>query len=177
MIRFTLQCQKGHRFEGWFRNGDTYDRQAKRGEVRCPDCGTSKVKKAIMAPAIGRSERSERREQSERREKERAETPASAPAKTDTPAQPATAAPQAPASAEMHYAGRLREALREMRQYIEKTAEYVGPKFADEARKMHNGESEERSIYGEASDEDAEALRDEGIEFGRIPWAKYKHDS
>lgn len=168
MIRFTLQCQKGHRFEGWFRNGDTYERQAKRGEVRCPDCGTSKVKKAIMAPAIGKSDRSERRE--------RAEVPATAPAKPEAPAQPAAAA-QAPATAEMHYAGRLREALREMRQFIEKNAEYVGPKFADEARKMHSGEAEERSIYGEASDEEAEALRDEGIEFGRIPWAKYKHDS
>ena len=172
MIRFALQCQKGHRFEGWFRNGDTYDRQAKRGEVRCPDCGSAKVKKAIMSPAIGRGEGGAPRE--------RREEPAAAPAST-TPAVPAPpaqpAAPQAPATAEMHYAGRLREALREMRQFIEKNAEYVGPKFADEARKMHSGETEERSIYGEASDEEAEALRDEGIEFGRIPWAKYKHDS
>ena len=174
MIRFTLQCQKGHLFEAWFRNGDTYDRQAKRGEVRCPDCGSAKVKKAIMAPAVGSSER---RAESKRRERAEA-TAAAAPAKSEAPAQPAAAAtPQAPAAAEMHYAGRLREALREMRQFIEKNAEYVGPKFADEARKMHSGETEERSIYGEASDEEAEALRDEGIEFGRIPWAKHKHDS
>ncbi|HCN28954.1 MAG TPA: AAA family ATPase [Verrucomicrobiales bacterium] len=69
-----------------------------------------------------------------------------------------------------------REALREMRQFIEKNAEYVGPRFAAEARKMHKGEADERSIYGEASDEEAEALKDEGIEFGRIPWPKYKHD-
>ena len=70
----------------------------------------------------------------------------------------------------MHIAGKMREALREMRQFIEKNAEYVGPRFADEARKMHKGESDERSIYGEASDAEAEALTDDGIEFGRIPW-------
>jgi hypothetical protein len=71
----------------------------------------------------------------------------------------------------------MREALREMRRFIEKNAEYVGPKFADEARKMHKGESGERSIYGEASEAEADALKDEGIEFGRIPWPKFRHDS
>ena len=50
----------------------------------------------------------------------------------------------------------------------EKNAEYVGPRFAAEARKMHKGEADERSIYGEASDEEAEALKDEGIEFDAL---------
>ena len=54
MIRFSLRCDKGHEFEAWFRNGATYDRQAKRAEVLCPDCGSAKVMKAIMAPAINR---------------------------------------------------------------------------------------------------------------------------
>lgn len=161
MIRFSLRCQKGHEFEGWFRNGDTYDRQAKRGEVRCPDCGSAKVSKAIMAPAIAKGGR-----RAAAVEAPVAETPAPAEAK------PAAA----PDAGEVHVAGKLREALREMRQYIEKNAEYVGPRFADEARKMHKGEADERSIYGEASDAEAEALKDEGIEFGRIPWPKYRHD-
>ena len=163
MIRFTLRCPDGHEFEGWFRNGDTYERQAKRGEVRCPDCGSPKVTKAIMAPAIAKGGRA---------------APVEAPAATDKPS--AVAEPRAPAApepTEMHVAGKMREALREMRAFIEKNAEYVGPRFADEARKMHKGESQERSIYGEASDKDAEALKDEGIEFGRIPWPKYRHDS
>jgi len=159
MIRFSLRCQKGHEFEAWFRNGDTYDRQAKRGDVRCPDCGSAKVSKAIMAPAIAKGGRSK--------------APVEALA-AETPA-PAEAKP-APDAGEVHVAGKLREALREMRQFIEKNAEYVGPRFAAEARKMHKGEADERSIYGEASDEEAEALKDEGIEFGRIPWPKYKHD-
>ncbi len=165
MIRFSLRCQKGHEFEGWFRNGDTFDRQAKRREVRCPECGSPKVTKAIMAPAIAKGGR---------------RAPAEVPTTPATPdPAPAAAAPPpvAPDASEIHVAGKLREALREMRRFIEKNAEYVGPRFADEARKMHNGESDERSIYGEATDAEAEELRDEGIEFGRIPWPKHRHDS
>jgi hypothetical protein len=162
MIRFALRCQEGHEFEAWFRNGDTYDRQAKRGEVRCPDCGSAKVAKAVMAPAIARGGR----------RAAPVETPA-----VEAPA-PAEAKPApAPDPGEIHIAGKMREALREMRRFIEKNAEYVGPKFADEARKMHKGESGERSIYGEASEAEADALKDEGIEFGRIPWPKFRHDS
>ncbi len=161
MIRFTLKCQEGHEFEAWFRNGDTYARQAKRGEVRCPDCGSVKVSKAIMAPAIAKSGRRV------------AEAPAAEPAPKAEPSAPQPAA-EPP---EMHVAGRMREALIEMRRFIEKHAEYVGPRFADEARKMHKGEADERSIYGEASDDEAAALKDEGIEFGRIPWPKFRHDS
>jgi hypothetical protein len=161
MIRFTLKCNEGHEFEAWFRNGDTYERQAKRGEVRCPDCGSAKVAKAIMAPAIAKGGR-------------RVAVEAPAP---ETPAPAETKPAPAADPGEMHVAGKLREALREMRRFIEKNAEYVGPKFADEARKMHKGESDERSIYGEASDAEAEALEEEGIEFGRIPWPKFRHDS
>ena len=58
----------------------------------------------------------------------------------------------------------------EMRKEIEANAEYVGPSFAEEARKIHYGETETKAIYGEASDAEAEALRDEGIDFARIPW-------
>ena len=161
MIRFTLKCPDGHEFEAWFRNGDTYERQAKRGEVRCPDCGSPKVAKAIMAPSIAKGGR---------------RMPAEAPAAEAAPKSEPASAPAASGPAEMHVAGKMREALREMRAFIEKNAEYVGPRFANEARKMHKGESQERSIYGEASDKDAEALREEGIEFGRIPWPKYRHD-
>ena len=172
MIRFALRCAKNHEFEAWFRNGDTYDRQAKRGEIRCPDCGSAKVSKAIMAPSIARGGHGGS-----------AEAPAAPTA--EAPAAPATPAPETPAPVpaampaptEMHVAGKMREALREMRRLIEKHAEYVGPRFADEARKMHKGESTERSIYGEASDAEAEALEDDGIEFGRIPWPKHRHDS
>ena len=69
-----------------------------------------------------------------------------------------------------HMPKELREALLKVRAEVEKNCEHVGDKFADEARKIHYGESDKRGIYGETSDEEAEALAEEGIEFGRLPW-------
>ena len=64
----------------------------------------------------------------------------------------------------------MRAMLQRMRSEVEKHCDYVGPQFAEEARKIHRGESDKRGIYGEASPEQAEALADEGIEVSRIPW-------
>ena len=60
--------------------------------------------------------------------------------------------------------------MRALREKVTSEADYVGDKFAEEARKIHYGESDKRGIYGEASEEEAEVLADEGIEFGRLPW-------
>jgi hypothetical protein len=67
------------------------------------------------------------------------------------------------------------QALRELRRHIEANCDYVGDQFPAEARRIHYGESERRNIYGEATDEEARALDDEGIEFRRIPWVP-RHD-
>jgi hypothetical protein len=64
----------------------------------------------------------------------------------------------------------LRAMLRHLRTEIEKNCDYVGADFAEEARKIHHGEAEARGIFGEASEDEAEALREEGIEIGHIPW-------
>ena len=64
----------------------------------------------------------------------------------------------------------LRAALVELRRQVETNCDYVGERFAEEARRIHYGESERRGIYGEATAEDARGLAEEGIEFGRIPW-------
>lgn len=69
-----------------------------------------------------------------------------------------------------HKAVAARTALKELRRQVEENCDYVGPEFAEEARKIHYGETEERSIYGESSDQDAKALTDEGVKFQRIPW-------
>jgi hypothetical protein len=61
-------------------------------------------------------------------------------------------------------------ALQELRKKIEANCDYVGPGFAEEARRIHYGEAEERGIYGEASDEQAQGLNDEGIAVARVPW-------
>ncbi|MFZ3357158.1 MAG: DUF1178 family protein, partial [Xanthobacteraceae bacterium] len=63
----------------------------------------------------------------------------------------------------------LRQKLKELRDHITKNASYVGPRFSEEARKIHYGETEHRSIYGEASPEEAKELHEEGIEFHPLP--------
>ena len=64
----------------------------------------------------------------------------------------------------------LRAALVQLRRQVENHCDYVGPQFAEEARRIHYGESDPRGIYGEATDSESRELADEGIKFGRIPW-------
>ena len=66
----------------------------------------------------------------------------------------------------------LRSALVELRQQVENHCDYVGPQFAEEARRIHYGESDPRGIYGEASADESRELAKEGIKFGRIPWVQ-----
>ena len=70
--------------------------------------------------------------------------------------------------------GQYMTALAELRQQVEKHCDYVGEKFPEEARRIHYGEIEHHNIYGEASDKEVGALKDEGIEFQRVPWAPPK---
>jgi hypothetical protein len=142
VIRYTLCCEAGHTFESWFNNSTAFDRQAARGLVTCPMCGSAKVEKAIMAPALGG----------------RREAPAPEPEPEKTPV--------AIVSKEEVD---LRKKLKELRDHIVKSADYVGEKFPEEARRMHYGEIEHRSIYGEASPDAAKSLADEGIEFHPLP--------
>src|SRR3546814_395382 len=74
------------------------------------------------------------------------------------------------AVAESAKAAELRRLLRELRQHVEHNCDYVGERFAEEARKIHYGETDPRGIYGETSDAEAEALEDEGIALARVPW-------
>ena len=159
MIHYQLRCDAEHGFDGWFRDSTAFDAQAKAGLLACPVCGDAKVSRALMTPAVGR-----------KRER---------PAQVEVPAPaavPAAAAvvPSAAASAEPLAVGALPDALRamlqRMRAEVEKRCEYVGTSFAGEARRIHNGESDARGIYGEATPEEAERLADDGIEVARIPW-------
>jgi hypothetical protein len=150
MIRYALACEKGHGFESWFADSAAYDKQIKRKLIACPHCGTAKVEKAIMAPRLAGS----------RKREMTAEPPAAAPAPAPEKAPVAMISPQEQ---------ELRSKLKELREHLTKNADHVGPKFPEEARKMHYGETKHRSIYGEASPEDAKALAEEGIEFHPLP--------
>jgi hypothetical protein len=154
MIRYALNCDRGHPFESWFQNSAAYDKQAKRALIACPVCGSTEVEKAIMAPRLGRTDA--------------AETPTTKPP-ARTPPGPAQRPVQGPVAMMSPPERELRKKLKELRDHITKNSDYVGPRFPEQARKIHYGEIEHRSIYGEASPDEARELHDEGIEFHPLP--------
>lgn len=153
MIVFDLACDNGHRFEAWFKDSATYERQAKKKQLSCALCGSARVRKAPMAPRIASG-----KGKAEERENELAPAPRAA-----DEASYAT-------DSRVLRAQKLMEELTTLRQHIEQTADYVGKSFAEEARKIHYGEVQRRNIYGEATKAEAEELNEEGVEFARIPW-------
>jgi hypothetical protein len=146
VIRYALTCDQRHGFESWFKSSTAYDEQVARGLLVCPVCGSTKVEKALMAPTVARRE------------------PRSPPARTPA------AEDKSPVALISERERELRGKLKELRDELIKNADYVGPQFAEEARKMHYGEIEHRSIYGEASPEEAASLLDDGIEFHPLPY-------
>ena len=154
MIRYALICDKSHEFESWFQSSDAFTKQAKRGFVACPACGSTKVEKALMAPRLKRTDKSKGRE----------------PVPTiETPAPESPAPANVPVAIMSNEEKQFRAKLKELRDHLTKNSDNVGKKFADEARKMHYGEIEHRSIYGEASPDEAQALDEEGIAFHPLP--------
>jgi len=149
MIHYQLRCSAEHVFDGWFRDSAGFEAQSHRGLLSCPECGDTTVNRALMAPAIGR--------------KAVTIEPAAAP-------EPAPKPDPVPEKAAAVMPDQVRAVLQRIRAEIERTSDYVGPAFAEDARKIHHGETEKRSIYGETTKEQAEALADEGIEVARIPW-------
>lgn len=142
MIRYDLTCEAGHGFESWFRTSGDYDAQRKRKLVECPVCGSHKVEKQIMAPRLRRTDKAPR---------------------TKTGEEKAPVAMMSPQEAE------FRQKLRELKDHVTKTAENVGAKFPELARKMHNEEIERRSIYGEASPEEVKSLLDDEVDIHPLP--------
>ena len=160
MIRYALVCAKGHDFESWFPNSAAFDKQAKRGLVSCPHCGETKVEKALMAPTLAGT-----------RKRARAAVPEAPAPYAPAPEAPAPvgAEQKAPVAMVSPQEREFRAKLKELREHLTKNSDYVGAKFPEEARKMHYGEQDHRSIYGEASPQEAKDLHDEGIEFHPLP--------
>jgi len=150
MIHYQLRCRSTHEFDGWFRDSAAYDDQAARGLLECPVCGERDVARALMRPAVARKGR---------KAVAAAEAAPTAPA---TPANVAVTPERLPAQ--------LRATLQRMRAEVERRCDYVGDGFAAEARRIHDGESKARGIYGEATPEQAQALAGDGIEVAQIPW-------
>jgi hypothetical protein len=153
MIKFALQCERGHAFEGWFGDNASFEQQAKRGFVECPHCGSARVEKAIMAPNVARKDRDGR-------------VDAGSTASVTLPAAAPVALPATTLTPEDRA---MRDLVRAMRAHVEANADNVGDRFAGEAVKMHHGEIEGRAIYGSATAEDARMLVEEGVGFMPLP--------
>lgn len=145
MIHYQLRCREDHQFDGWFKDSAAFEQQAGRRLVSCPECGDTEVNRALMAPALGRKR-----------------------ATIDQGGTAQKAVPEEKAGAGLP--DQVRAVLQRIRAEVERTSDYVGPAFAEEARRIHRGEGEQRSIYGETTAEQAEALAEDGIEVARIPW-------
>lgn len=131
MIRYTLTCDNAHQFESWFQSSSAFETLEKSGHLSCAVCGSSEVKRALMAPSV--------------------------PAKSN---KADLSAPMSDAEA----------ALAKMRKEVEDNSEYVGLKFASEARKMHDGDAPERPIYGEAKLDEAKKLIEDGVPVAPLPF-------
>lgn len=158
MIRYKLRCHKDHEFEAWFGSSSAYDKQAKRGLVTCPDCGSKKVQKALMTPGVS-TRSSPQRVVAQPEPREAPEGSVSMAANV----------PPALAAQHNEMQQQFLALMRQVRKEVEAKAEYVGPKFADEARKIHLKEAEARGIWGEATLEEARELSEEGIDCLPLP--------
>ena len=141
MIRYALDCADGHRFDSWFPDSAAYDKQQKRGLVACPDCGSTRVEKSVMAPAVLGGDR-------------------------DGSALPAAE----PVEVLMDDRRRkVREMIGRVRREIEANTDDVGGRFPEVARAIHEGEERERPIRGRASPAEAKALVEDGVSILPVP--------
>ena len=145
MISFDLRCTNAHVFEAWFSNSEAYQRQVQEGELACPICGDTCLDKALMAPHIS--------------------TQAPEISKSGS-----NVAPLPVATGATNRAAELMKMARALREEVEKNFDHVGETFAEEAKKIHYGETDHRNIYGEMTPDEAADLREEGVEFGVLPW-------
>lgn len=146
-----LQCHNGHEFEGWFASQEDFDQQKARGLLTCPVCGHAEVVKLLSAPRLNLGHTSA------------PPAPSAAPAPASAPALPA---PEGGAA----LAPRQMQALwMKMVRHVMAHTEDVGPRFAEEARRMHHGETAERGIRGQATAEQTRELLEEGIEVLPLP--------
>lgn len=149
MIKYRLRCARGHEFETWFQNGAAFDKLAKARQLTCATCGSDRVEKAMMAPRIAKS--------------------GQGPTVLSRVPGPDCEAPSEPMPDASPDRQRMRAALKALRKEVIGKAENVGPRFAEEARRIHDDEAPPRGIYGEASREDVRALIEDGIHVLPLP--------
>ncbi len=133
MIKYRLVCSQDHEFDGWFAGSKAFDAQVADGEIACPICANTDIRKALMAPSVVTSKRSKRHV---------------------TPSETVE---------------QVQILMSKVRAHVENSFDYVGDQFADEARRIHYGEADEREIYGEATLDEAQELVEEGVPVAPLP--------
>lgn len=161
MILYSLLCDKDHEFEVWFKSSGDFDIQSEKGYISCPVCGSSSISKSLMAPSVSTSKRKQMQVAPHEDFGGMPAGPAATPPEGSS-AQMALASPDPKMAA-------LLDVMRKLKNHITENADYVGQDFAEEARKIHYGETEERGIYGETTPKEAESLLEEGIEIQPLP--------
>jgi len=161
-----LQCRQGHSFEGWFGSQGDYDDQRSRGLVTCPVCNDSEITKMLSAPRLNLGHGVA--PVSSQVESSTSSSGAMAPVRSELAPVGAAAESDVPAlsSDTLH---QMQAAMMKVVRHVMANTEDVGPRFAEEARKIHYGEREERNIRGQATREETEALLDEGIDVLPLP--------
>ena len=177
MIKYQLICDLSHEFEGWFQTSAAFDAQNKSELITCPVCGSANVRRALMTPNLASPKRRWRPSADNI-----SNTNASNASIEGTPSSP----PNHPnpsrsrdvasgASPSVTQIGEAMSQLRQLQRKIKTEYRDVGTEFAAEARKIHYGESAPENIYGQSSDEEREALADEGINVVAMPWLPPEH--
>ncbi|MDN3986710.1 DUF1178 family protein [Zwartia vadi] len=155
---FDLQCEHGHLFEGWFGSHEDYDSQQSRGLLTCPVCQSGTIEKRLSAPRLNVGHFD-----AEQRAAEGGGSTGSGLTVSTSREAVLAASPEAVQLAQIQAA-----IMQQMRELVRNT-ENVGAAFAEEARRIHEGESEERPIRGTATPEEREALIEEGIAVVALP--------
>ena len=177
MIKYQLICDLSHEFEGWFQTSASFDAQNQSQLITCPVCGSAKVRRALMTPNLASPKR--RRKPSADNTSNDNASITGVNGKLSSPSnQTNSVGPGDVASGVSPSVTEIGEAMAQLRQLQRKIkAEYrdVGTEFAAEARKIHYGERAPENIYGQSSDEEREALLDEGIDVVAMPWVPPEH--
>jgi len=155
MIVYSLICDNAHEFDSWFANSVAFDQQSERGLVVCPFCDSVHVTKAIMSPRVARTDLA------------RPALPLPETSAQDEAPKPAEEKRPVAFIDEKHAA--LRSMMRELHTKIMETTVDVGSRFPEEARRIHDSDTPEQPIRGQATAEEARALIDEGIGVLPIP--------
>lgn len=154
MIRYTLKCASDHSFESWFQSADACDGLVAKAMVACPHCGSTEVRKTLMAPALRPTRKAS----------------AGADTASQTGPEPSTAPAARTTGPLSTPAPGLETALAALRREVEKNSEYVGMSFVTEARRIHAGNAPERAIHGEAKPHEARRLIEDGVPVTALPF-------